>query len=254
MALRGAFDATGLSAAQAAGRPAAVRNEIAELGQPMKGKRLKLATASVLVSLLFACSTAPPPPKAADYRLAVPQAEADRAYLGLPQEGSSFRLEDIRCDVLVIDCFDMYCHICQAGAPHVNELYRLAQARGLGNRVKFVGLGAGDTPLEVATYREKFKVPFPVFPDRRVVILKQFGELKLPNLIILRNRAGKLEVINQSPGPILNPAKVLSHIETDLSRLQPHRWDDAVQTTQPTCAPGSRCCRSLGGDCESHSR
>jgi hypothetical protein len=221
---------------------------VIEIQKVMKGKPQIIGAAIVAVSLLFGCSTTPPP-KPSDYRLAVPRAEADRDYLGLPQEGATFRLEDIRCEVLVIDCFDMYCHLCQAGAKHVNELFRMVRERGLDKRVKFIGLGAGDTPLEVATYKGKFEVPFPLFPDRRSVVVRQFGELKLPNLIILRNQGGKLEVLHQSSGPAIDPSKILSHIQTDLSQVQPHRWEDTAQTTQPTCAAGASGCRDPARQC-----
>lgn len=211
----------------------------------MKRNLLVLAVVSLL-ALSWRGHAATPPAKPADYSLAAPMPETDRAYLGLATGATNFHLEDIRCELLVVDCFDMYCHICQAGAKHVNELYRLVQERGLGSRVKFVGLGAGDTPLEVQTYREKFKVSFPVFPDRRSLILKQFGELKLPNLIILRSRGGKLEVVQRRPGPIAEPAKILADIEAHLAQRTPASSSRTAQATEPTCEPGSPCCRNPG--------
>lgn len=194
---------------------------------------------------LGACTTTPGP-SAADYRLAVPQSEAERAYLGLVEGTSTFDLADIQCEILVIDCFDMYCHICQSGAKHVNELYRLTQERGLGGRIKFVGLGVGDSPMEVGIYKEKFKVPFPLFPDRRSFLAKQFGELRLPNLIVLRKQGGKLEVIHRSPGLLGNPAEVLTNLQMDLARATPHNWSVAAQGGEPTCSENSTACRTSG--------
>ncbi len=161
----------------------------------------------------------------------------------LSPDVSTFRLEDIRCDVLVVDCFDMYCHVCQTGARHLNELYGLAQTRGLGERVKFIGLGVGDTPFEVATYKEKFKVPFPLFPDRRTLIARTLGEVKLPNLLVLRNRSGRLEVLHRSPGVLLDAAKLLSQIQADLTQAVPTHWSDTLQAAQPTCERRSTTCR-----------
>jgi hypothetical protein len=161
----------------------------------------------------------------------------------LPEEAGTFRLPDIRCEVLVIDCFDMYCHICQAGAKHVNELYQLALERGLTNRVKFIGLGLGDTPLEVATYKEKLKVPFPLFADRKSTVAKQFGPVRLPNLILLRNHGGRLEVIHSSPGALLNPSEMLSRIQSALAGDHPQTRHESAQTAQPTCNSDSACCR-----------
>src|SRR5258708_24985981 len=98
-----------------------------------------LAAMAAAAALLDGCATSRSASDANGDRLGAPQSQAERDYLGLSPEVSTFRLEDIRCDVLVVDCFDMYCHICQTGARHLNELFELAQARGLGGRVKFIG-------------------------------------------------------------------------------------------------------------------
>jgi AhpC/TSA family protein len=196
----------------------------------------------LMASLLAGCATAPAPTPA-DRQLSIPENATDRDYLGLPQGTAKFRLEEIRCEVLVIDCFDMYCHICQSGAKHVNELYRLVQEHGLGNQVKVIGLGLGDSPLEVATYKDKFKVPFPVFPDRRATVAKQFGPVRLPNLIVLRKQGDAFQVVNTSPGPLLNPSQVLSHIQKTLEQSQSYYWNDLRQAAQPTCDSNSELCR-----------
>ena len=194
-------------------------------------------------ALLSGCATSRSASDVNGDRLVAPQSQAERAYLGLSSDVSTFRLEDIRCEVLVVDCFDMYCHVCQTGARHINELYGLAQARGLGERVKFIGLGIGDTAFEVATYKDKFKVPFPLFPDRRTLIARTLGEVKLPNLLVLRNRSGRLEVLHRSPGVLLDGAKLLSQIQADLTQARPPHWSDTLQAAQPTCEERSTACR-----------
>jgi len=133
-------------------------------------------------------------------RLAAPTAESERAYLGLPANAADFSLVDIECEVLVIDHFDMYCHICQEEAHQINKLYQLVQERGLGGRFKFIGLGLGDTLFEANTFKKQFKVPFPVFPDRKLGISKQFGQARLPSLVALRKRGDQFEIIVRSVG------------------------------------------------------
>jgi hypothetical protein len=203
-----------------------------------------VAILAAVACLLGGCAT-PQSPGPADNRLAAPQSAADRTYLGLPAEVTSFQLEDIQCEVLVVDCFDMYCHICQLGAKRVNELYELAQARGLGERVKFIGLGVGDTPLEVATYKQKLKVPFPVFPDRRARLARSLGPLRVPNLLVLRRQGGRLKVIHSSPGELRNPADLLSRLQASLE-ARSGGWTDPLQAAQPTCAGRSRACPAAG--------
>lgn len=206
-------------------------------------KAVHLIPAIMLLAALFGgCATAPRP-SVAEQRLLTSGNPADRNYLGLAEGTNNFRVEDIQCEVLVIDCFDMYCHICQSGAKHVNELYRLVQNRGLGNRVKFIGLGLGDSPLEVATYKEKFEVPFPVFSDRKSVVAKQFGPVRLPNLIVLRKQGGLLQVVNTSPGPLLNPSQVFRNLQDTLENSDSYHWNDSNQAAQPTCGSDGALCR-----------
>ena len=203
-----------------------------------------LVALTLAATWLAGCSTTPPKPGPADLRLSAPDNATEREYLGLTNATARFALEEIRCEVLVIDCFDMYCHICQTGAGHVNELYRLVQERGLGSRVKFLGLGLGDSPLEVATYKDKFQVPFPVFSDRRSIVAKQFGPVRLPNLLVLRKQADRLQVANSSPGLLLDPSAVLSHIQTALRQDQSYNWNDPAQANQPTCGSASGACKN----------
>lgn len=189
------------------------------------------------------CATAPPP-TAADLRLPKPANETERTYLGLSAGEEGFRLEDIRCEILVVDCFDMYCHYCQSGAAHVNELHRLAQERGLGERVKFVGIGVGDTPMEVGVYKDKFNVPFPAFPDRHAVIAKSLGPLKLPNLIILRHQPGGLRVVESFSGTLRDPAQVLTHIQAALANETALGQIDSGDGEPQTCGEKSTSCRN----------
>ncbi len=202
------------------------------------------ALAALAAALWGGCATYAP--TAVVEQLTVPADTAERAYLGLSAETGAFQLEDIHCEILVVDCFDMYCHICQAGAPHLNALYRLAQERGLGDRIKFIGLGVGDTPLEVATYKQKLLVPFPVFPDRHTVIAKRFGPVRLPNLLVLRNRNGRLELIQSITGDVLDPAGLFSHLQAELAEAKLHSWSSDAQMAQPTCDVNSA---ASGGGC-----
>jgi len=132
--------------------------------------------------------------------MVVPESEAARTYLGLEASRDRFVLEDIQSELLVVDCFDMYCHSCQTGAKHVNELYAMVQEHGLADRIKFIGLGINNTPLETATFRRKFDVPFPSFPDRRRDISNQFGRVRLPSILVLRFRLGRWEVMHRTTG------------------------------------------------------
>ena len=188
-----------------------------------------------VVALAFGGGCATQAPTAASRQLPVPGNGAERAYLGVTAKTGSFQLANIQCDILVIDCFDLYCHNCWADAPRMNELYRLVQAHHLGDRIKFIGLGVGDTPLEAATYKHKFHVPYPVFSDRFAIITQRFGPLRLPNLLVLRKLNGHLILIQSVTGALLDPAGLFAHLRAELAATHLHSWSTIAQLDQPTC-------------------
>src|SRR6266496_5283051 len=153
-----------------------------------------------------------PPPALADNRLPAPQTESERKYLGLSSTLERFSLDNVQADILILDFFDMYCHVCQARAPHMNEFYQLVQSRGLSGRVRVLGVGVGDTPKEVTVFKEKFGLPFPVFPDRTGSFSRQFGKIKVPNVIVFKKRLGHFEVVYQDASLPDNPEHFLATV------------------------------------------
>jgi hypothetical protein len=163
---------------------------------------------------LWCGECAPPPPTStvADNRLPAPQTESERKYLGLSSTIERFSVDNVQADILVVDFFDMYCHVCQARARHMNDFYQLVQSRGLSGRVRLLGVGVGDTPKEVTVFKEKFGLPFPVFPDRTGSFTKQFGKIKVPNVIVLKRHLGHFEVVYQESSLPDNPEQFLGQV------------------------------------------
>jgi peroxiredoxin len=168
--------------------------------------------------MLLRSAKGAPPAVAADTSLPAPQTESERNYLGLSSTSERFSLDDVRADILFVDFFDMYCHVCQMRAPHMNDFYKLVQSRGLSSRVRMIGVGVGDTLKEVTVFKEKFKLPFPVFPDRTGSFTKQFGKIKVPNLIVLKKRSGHFEIVYQDSSLPENPDGLLSKLISDSGR------------------------------------
>ncbi len=121
-----------------------------------------------------------------DIRLPAPEDPAQRTYLGL-SAGETFAVPEIRADVLVIEIFNMYCPHCQREAPKVNAFFRKVQKTpSLREKVRVIGIGAGNSPFEVAHFRKVYQVPFPLFPDPDYVIHRALGEVRTPYFIGVR--------------------------------------------------------------------
>jgi peroxiredoxin len=210
---------------------------------------------ALIISLVFVglllrsgeCASPPPTPAAADTRLPAPQSEAERKYLGLSPTVERFSLDNVQADILVLDFFDMYCHVCQSRARHMNEFYKLVESRGLSGRVRILGIGVGDTPKEVTVFKEKFGLPFPVFPDRTGSFSRQFGKIRVPNIIVLKRRVGHFEVVYQESSLPDNPeqflSKVLSYATTKFSlpvAENPKCIEDGTTKRCPIVLPGQR--------------
>jgi len=148
-------------------------------------------------------------------KLPVPQTAAAKSYLGLTR-GETFAVSQIKAEVLIIEIFNMYCSNCQREAPRVNELYRLINKdQNLKNRIKMIGIGAGNSPLEVEVFRKNYQVLFPLFPDEDYAIHKAVGEVRTPFFICARKNAdGSLKVFHTNLGGFPDAAQFLKQVVT----------------------------------------
>ena len=169
---------------------------------------MRTARLLCLVAVLLLTSTwvwAASPPQAGDafpeQALQAPQSEKERAYLGLGPEVEQFRLQDLKAPVIVVEIFSMYCPYCQREAPEVNALFQRIQEEGLGDSIKMLGIGPGNSAYEVGIFRDKFSVPFPLFPDRDYTWHKVVGEVGTPYFFVLERDGDQLRVRISHLGP-----------------------------------------------------
>lgn len=168
-------------------------------------KILKMAALLVLILICWTPPLAAAPPRVGDQlpdiTLVAPRDSAEKDYLGWGW-GRSFKIPEIKASYVLIQIFSMYCPYCQGDAPHVNELYTKIQASPkLRDRLKVIGIGAGNTVFEVRTFKTRYKVPFPLFPDGDYVIHKQIGEVRTPYFIGVKlNEDGTTRVIYSKLG------------------------------------------------------
>jgi peroxiredoxin len=128
--------------------------------------------------------------KAGDYfpeiLLQTPSNPAERAYLGLP-EGKTFTFKEIKAELVLVEMLSVYCASCQAQAPSYNKLYDLIEKdpRSKG-RIKMLGIAVGNGDLEIADFRQRYKIPFPILPDPQFVIHAAIGGSRTPFSIFVR--------------------------------------------------------------------
>lgn len=115
--------------------------------------------------------------------LPMPQREAEKAYLGLSGSGD-FKIGQIKAPILIIEIFSFYCPHCQIMAALVNEFYQKIQERpGMKEKIKMIGIGASNSAYEVDSFKERYQVPFPLFPDESLEIAQMLGVRGTPTFI-----------------------------------------------------------------------
>jgi hypothetical protein len=153
----------------------------------------------------------PEPPKRVEslsILLPRPSSEEDAAYLGLEGSSDSFRMDQIKARVLVVEVFDMYCRFCQGAAPKVDQVFELNRHAGFGDDVKMIGIGRLNTELEVSAFREKYKVKFPLFPDKDLSITRalQAQDEGTPHFMVFRMGPGDgVQVVYARTGAFEDP-------------------------------------------------
>jgi peroxiredoxin len=149
--------------------------------------------------LLFAAVARAASPKAGDMLPdAVVKAQlqpAEAEYLGLPARTQSFRLSQVKADALVVEIYSMYCPRCQAEATAVNRMFARLAASPEGARIKFLAIGAGNTPFEVEFFRKKYQTQMPMLPDADYVLHKAFMSVGTPAFFVLKPGTGGFLVV-----------------------------------------------------------
>ena len=127
--------------------------------------------------------------------------EKQTEYLGINDSAKNFTFQDLKADVIVIDLFSMYCSYCQRKAPLVNKLFYKIENSQLANKIKFIGIGFGNSEFEVNVFKKKYDVPFPLFPDPTYKISDKLNIDIVPHFAVLkRNNEGNFIMIHKNQG------------------------------------------------------
>jgi peroxiredoxin len=142
--------------------------------------------------------------------LTVPKAASQQEYLGL-SDRDSFKVTDIKADLVIVEVFGVTCPHCNHAAPAVNKLYELIESKPEAKgKVKVIGIGVGNDSYEVAYFKKKHKVPFPLFDDEDYLIHEQIGEPGTPYFVAVQMKQdGSHDVIHAQAGDFESPDQFL---------------------------------------------
>ncbi len=121
-----------------------------------------------------------------DLAFPLPKSAAEQRYLGLAG-GKTFKIPQVRAEVVIVEIFSMYCPYCQKEAPNVNALYeQIERTPALKGRIKLLGIGAGNSPFEVDLFKKRYAVPFPLVPDGDFTAHRLLGEPRTPLFVAVK--------------------------------------------------------------------
>ena len=170
----------------------------------------------ILVSTAAMAASTQPPQVGSSFpemKLPKPADSEDLKYLGLSGSGT-FKADEVKGQVLIIQIFSMYCPYCQKDAPNVNRFFGLIENNPkLKGKIKILGIGVGNSQFEVNTFKKKYKVEFPLVPDNDFIIHKIVGEVRTPYFMVVKlNGAKKLEVVYSKLGAHENVEAFLDEV------------------------------------------
>lgn len=145
-----------------------------------------------------------------------------RAYLGLGASGP-FTVGAVRGDLVVVEFFNSSCYACALMAPVMDQVWGKVAARAdLKDRVRFVGIGVGNTPEQVREFHERYDTPFPMLADPEFVAFDALGTAEgTPYLMLLRKGTGGAFSARAQVGYIPRAEVVLAAIEDTLADVPP---------------------------------
>lgn len=134
-------------------------------------------------------------------------------YLGLGPDVRQFALNEIPVELLVVELCNRLCLTCVDKIPEYNRLFlTLESDPELRGRVKMLGLGVRSSSREVAKFRRREKIIFPVFADPDHEVFNCLGQPELPVIYLLRRTDDGLVILHIHQGHTQNLSGLLDRI------------------------------------------
>ncbi len=164
--------------------------------------------------------------------LSIPGHEDEKIYLGLSGK-RFFEIPQIKAEGVLVKVFNIYCPVCQSTALAMAKLYRQIENNpDLKNRIKLIGIGAGNTLTEIEVFKQTNNIPFPIFPDEDLVIHNLLGEVRIPSFIAIRiEKDGSHKIVYTHLGGLTDTTLLLDSMVEAYGIKQGDR--KAKETTLP---------------------
>ena len=120
----------------------------------------------------------------------VPHLDGAKAYLGLLEDQKDFALAEINAEVIIVEVFSVDCRKCKGSVKKYNKLYELIQTKGLSDKIKFIGIGIGNSDAEIKLFQKQYEAIFPLCPDPDSKSYRMVGHVSIPYIMVFKKDAG----------------------------------------------------------------
>ena len=116
----------------------------------------------------------------------------ENKYLGIGGK-KIFFLDEIKTQLILIEYLSTTCMHCISSIPIFNETYQtIEQDPNLKGKIKLIGIGVGNTPMEVEAFKKNYGILHPILTDTEFKAHKAVGEPRVPFIVAARkDRQGR---------------------------------------------------------------
>lgn len=168
------------------------------------------ATLLILFCVFATTAFAQPPANGSEFPDITLPAHPNATEHNLPV--GEFALSDLSEDLIVLHVYSWFCAPCQKDGPKLVELDELIRERGLQNRIRLLGLAAGDDMSLVNRYVKRHNIPFAMFPDQTMRRHIRVGGVPVPYFFIIKRDGRALTVLHQQAGMLENVGEFVDKI------------------------------------------